>query len=157
RAYAWGFTKLEIDEALLKLGKLALRAAAGVLPDGTPFTLPADDDLPEPLDIPENAANVTVMLALPVRRAGAQESGGDEHADNLARHRAADFEVHDSNDADAPGTMVQVGKLRLRLALAPDVAHAYACAGVAHIVERRSDGGILLDEDYCAPCLDYRV
>ncbi|WP_028207612.1 type VI secretion system baseplate subunit TssK [Paraburkholderia nodosa] len=157
RAYGWGFTTLEIDEALLKLGKLALRAAAGVLPDGTPFNLPADDDLPEPLDVPENAANVTVMLALPVRRAGAPESGGDGHADDLARYGAGDFEVHDSNDADAPSTLLQIGKLRLRLALAPDVANAHACAGVAHVVERRSDGRVVLDDDYCAPCLDYRV
>jgi type VI secretion system protein ImpJ len=157
RAYGWGFTKLEIDEALLKLGKLALRAAAGVLPDGTPFDLPADDDLPEPLAIPENATNVTVMLALPVRRVGAQESGGPEHDDNLARYRAGDFEVHDSNDADAPATLLQIGKLRLRLALAPDVEHAHACVGVALVRERRSDGRIVLDDDYCAPSLDYRV
>jgi type VI secretion system protein ImpJ len=157
RPYAWGFTKLEIDEALLKLGKLALRSAAGVLPDGTPFNLPADDDLPAPLDIPENAAHVTVMLALPVRRPGAPESGGGEHAYNLARYDADDFEVHDSNDADASPTLLQVGKLRLRLAVAPDVANAHACAGVAHVVERQSDGRIVLDDDYCAPCLDYRV
>ncbi|BAO90453.1 type VI secretion system baseplate subunit TssK [Caballeronia cordobensis] len=157
RPYAWGFTTLEIDEALLKLGKLALRSAAGVLPDGTPLSLPADDDLPEPLEIPENAANVTVMLALPVRRPGSPESGGDEHADNLARYRAGDVEVHDSNDADALATLLQVGKLRLRLALSPDVAHAHACAGVAHVIERKSDGRVVLDDEYCAPCLDYRV
>jgi type VI secretion system protein ImpJ len=157
RAFGWGFTRLEIDDELLKLGKLALRSAAGVLPDGTPFNLPTDDDLPEPLDIPEEAASAAVMLALPVRRPGTPESGVAEHADNLARYRTGEFEVHDSNDADAPGTLVQVGKLRLRLAFSPGIANVHACIGVARVVERLSDGRIVLDEDYCVPCLDYRV
>jgi type VI secretion system protein ImpJ len=157
RAYGWGFTKLELDEALLKLGKLALRSAAGVLPDGTPFNLPADGDLPVPLDIPEGTSNQLVVLALPVRRPGAPESGGADSAENLARYGAGDFEVHDSNDPDALATLLQIGKLRLRLALEPDVAHAHAYAGVARVTERLSDSRILLDGDYCPPCLDYRV
>ena len=52
RPYAWGFSSLRIDEHQLALGKLALLSCHAVLPDGTPFTLPADDDLPLPLDIP---------------------------------------------------------------------------------------------------------
>jgi type VI secretion system protein ImpJ len=157
RAYGWGFTSVEIDEALLKLGKLALRSAAGVLPDGTPFNLPADDDLPEPLDIPEGTPNLLVVLALPVRRPGATESGGPERADNLARYRAEEFDVHDSNDPDAVTTLLQVGKLRLKLALEPDVAHAHAYVGVARVIERLSDSRVVLDGEYCAPCLDITV
>jgi type VI secretion system protein ImpJ len=157
RAYGWGFTKLELDEALLKLGKLALRSAEGVLPDGTPFNLPADGDLPVPLDIPEGTSNQLVVLALPVRRPGAPESGGPDNVENLARYDTGDFEVHDSNDPDALTTLLQIGKLRLRLALEPDVANAHAYAGVARVTERLSDSRILLDGDYCPPCLDYRV
>ena len=33
----WGFTHLELDEAALGTGKIALVSARGVLPDGTPF------------------------------------------------------------------------------------------------------------------------
>jgi type VI secretion system protein ImpJ len=157
RPYGWGFTSIEIDDALLKLGKLGLRRASGVLPDGTPFDLPADDDLPAPLDIPEGTANLLVVLALPLRRPGAPESGGQETRDNLARYRAAEFEAHDSNDPDAAGALLQVGKLRLSLALEPDVAHAHATAGVARVVERLADSRVVLDEDYCPPCLDYKV
>ena len=36
-SYPWGFETLEIDEDALSLGKLSLRAASGLLPDGTPF------------------------------------------------------------------------------------------------------------------------
>ena len=45
RPYSWGFASLTIDEHQLALGKLALQSCTAVLPDGTPFTLPADDDL----------------------------------------------------------------------------------------------------------------
>jgi type VI secretion system protein ImpJ len=87
RAYAWGFTKLVIDEQLLAQGKLALLAASAVLPDGTTMNLPQDDALPEPLDIPEDARDALIVLALPLRRMGIAETGDEPGPDNFARHR----------------------------------------------------------------------
>ena len=37
--YGAGFTKLQIDHELLKIGKIGLVAAEGVFPDGTPFNM----------------------------------------------------------------------------------------------------------------------
>jgi type VI secretion system protein ImpJ len=156
RPYAWGFSELRIDEQQLALGKLALQSCSAVLPDGTPFTLPAEDDLPLPLDVPLDARNVLVVLALPLRRHGVAEVGNEGGPDNFARHRADDYEVWDSNGLDN-SALVQVGKLRLRLALEGEVANAYATLGVARIVERRADNRLVLDPDYCPPCLDFRV
>jgi len=156
RPYAWGFSELKIDEHQLALGKLALRAASGVLPDGTPFMLPADDDLPLPLDVPADARSVSVVLALPLRRHGIAEVANGPDPDNFARHRPDDYEVWDSNGLDN-SALLQIGKLRLRLALAPEVAHAYAILGVARVVERRADDRLVLDPDYSPPCLDFRA
>ena len=156
RPYAWGFSALRIDEGALALGRLALTACDAVLPDGTPVQLPADDDLPLPLAIPEEARNVLVVLALPLRRPGVAESGDGADPDNHARHAIVDHEAWDSNGLDNSALM-QVGRLRLRLALAPEVANAHACLGVARIVERRPDNRIVLDPEYCPPCLDFRV
>ncbi|MDB5958916.1 MAG: hypothetical protein JWP59_210 [Massilia sp.] len=158
RPYSWGFIDLKIDEHQLALGKLALTACSAVLPDGTPFTLPADDVLPLPLDIPVDARNVMVVLALPLRRHGVAEvahAAGDA-PDNFARHRTADYEVWDSNGLDNSALM-QVGQLRLRLALASEVVNAYATIGVARIVERRADNRVVIDPDYSPPCLDFRA
>ena len=44
RPFFWGLSQLTLDTDKLTLGKLALRAAAGILPDGTPFSLPDDTD-----------------------------------------------------------------------------------------------------------------
>ncbi|MBN3761816.1 type VI secretion system baseplate subunit TssK [Burkholderia sp. Ac-20365] len=157
RPYSWGLTALEIDEQLLKLGKLALLSCAGVMPDGTPFNLPADDDLPEPLDIPEGTRNTLVALALPVRRPGIAETGNEASGENFARHRVTELEVGDSNDPNAAPALMQIGKLRVRLALEPDVANAYAVLGIARVVERLPDNRVVLENDYSPPCLDYRV
>jgi type VI secretion system protein ImpJ len=157
RPYSWGLTVLEIDEQLLKLGKVALLSCAGVMPDGTPFNLPADDDLPEPLEIPEGTRNTLVALALPVRRPGIAETGNEASEQNFARHRVAELEVGDSNDPNAAPALMQIGRLRVRLALEPDVANAYAVLGIARVVERLPDNRVVLENDYSAPCLDYRV
>jgi type VI secretion system protein ImpJ len=156
RPYSWGFSELAVDEHQLALGKFALRSCSGVLPDGTPFMLPADDELPLPIDVPADARNVAVVLALPLRRHGIAEVANGESTDGFARHRSADYEVWDSNGLDN-SALLQVGKLRLRLALAPEVANAYATLGVARIVERRADDRLVLDPDYSVPCLDFRA
>lgn len=156
RPYSWGFAELKIDEHQLALGKLALQSCTAVLPDGTPFMLPADDELPLPLDIPADARNAMVVLALPLRRHGVAETAEGDGVDNFARHRPDDYEAWDSNGLDNSALM-QVGKLRLRLALASEVQHAYATIGVARIVERRADNRVVVDADYCPPCLDFRA
>ncbi|MFL9933899.1 type VI secretion system baseplate subunit TssK [Paraburkholderia sp. RL18-103-BIB-C] len=157
RPYSWGFTSLELDDELLKLGKIALRSAVGVLPDGTPFSLPGDDDLPEPLDVPEGSGNLLVVLALPVRREYAAESGGTGRGDELTRYRTTESEVPDSNDLGAGKALMQLGKLRLRLALEQDVANAYVTLGIVRVAERLADSRVVLEDDYCPPCLDFKV
>jgi type VI secretion system protein ImpJ len=156
RPWAWGFSSLKFDEQQLAMGKLALLSCSGVLPDGTPLNLPADDDLPLPIDIPEDARNVLVVLALPSRRPGVPEVGDAPGPDNFARYRTAEHEVWDSNGLDNSALM-QTGKLRLRLALESDVANAYTSLGIARIIERKADNRLVLDPDYCPPCLDIRA
>ena len=43
-----------------------MRRAAGVMPDGTPFDIPADSPLPDPIDVPESAAGQIVWLSMPI-------------------------------------------------------------------------------------------
>ncbi|MGV7210368.1 type VI secretion system baseplate subunit TssK [Oxalobacteraceae bacterium A2-2] len=154
--YGYGFAGLKLDEQQLALGKLALMACRAVLPDGTPFDLPAEDELPLPLEVPADARNVLVVLALPLRRHGVAEVANLDGPDNFARHRSDDYEVWDSNGLDN-SALVQIGKLRLRIALESEVVHAYATLGIARIVERRADNRVVLDPEYCAPCLDFRA
>src|ERR1700722_15439857 len=74
RAESWGFEELELDRDVLSIGKLAIRRARGVFPDGTPFSIPDRDLPPVPLEVSSDMRNARIFLALPLRRGGALES-----------------------------------------------------------------------------------
>ncbi|HXJ84302.1 MAG TPA: type VI secretion system baseplate subunit TssK [Candidatus Methylomirabilis sp.] len=155
RPYAWGFLELTIDESLLELGKLAVRSARGVLPDGTPFDCPARDPLPPPLDVPATLRDSLVTLALPVRRPGVDEADlGTSPSDSLARYTAGELEVKDSNASFDRTALIQIGRLRLQVLKESDVSAAYVGLGVARVVERQADNRVALDRRYVPPMLD---
>jgi type VI secretion system protein ImpJ len=155
RSYSWGFLELALDESLLELGKLAVRSARGVLPDGTPFDCPARDPLPPPLDVPATLRDALVMLALPVRRPGVDEADlGGGGADSLARYVAGELEVKDSNAAFDRTALIQIGRLRLQLLKEADVTAAYGGLGIARVIERRADNRVVLDAGYIPSLLD---
>jgi type VI secretion system protein ImpJ len=154
--YAYGFSMLEIDPQQLMLGKLSLVRCRGVLPDGTPVGLPFDDEMPLPLEIPSDARDMKVVLALPSLRRGVAEVDNTPGCENFARFRSSEHEAWDSNGLDS-SAMLSVGKLRLRLAFENDVGDAYTSLGIAQVVEKRADKSVVLDRDYCPPCLDIRA
>ena len=72
--FNWGFYSLAIDRDLLKIGKLALTECTGIFPDGTPFSMPKDDETPLPLDLGEDVRDEMIYLAFPVRRPESAET-----------------------------------------------------------------------------------
>ena len=151
--YAWGFSELEIDAAALSLGKLALVRAVGVFGDGTVFDMPAVDPLPEPIDIPANMRDEAVVLALPVRRAGAREADAEGY-EELVRHRVLEAEVPDSNTTGERTAMLQLGALHTRLLRAGEATDAWTTLNVARVVERRVDNQVQLHRGLVPPLLD---
>ncbi|GAA4346863.1 type VI secretion system baseplate subunit TssK [Variovorax defluvii] len=151
--YAWGFAELEIDSAALTLGKLALVRAVGVFGDGTVFDMPAVDPLPEAIDIPAGMRDEAVLLALPLRRAGAREADAEAYED-LVRHRVVEAEVPDSNTAGDRTATLQLGALNARLMRAGDATDAWTTLQVARVVERRADNQVQLDRAQVPPLLD---
>jgi type VI secretion system protein ImpJ len=150
--YAWGFSELALDEGLLALGKIGLARASGLMPDGTPFSMPQLDPLPPPLDLPTDMRGELIYLALPVQREGLNEvdfatgSGGE-----LSRFVAQEESVRDNTDASDEPTTIQTGRIRLRLLRAKDVTEAYALLGVVQVTERRADGQVTLERSYIPP------
>lgn len=69
----WGFLTLDLDQTLLRRGKIALNAASGIMPDGTPFRFAGAQQAPAPLTIAENKTGENVVLALPTYRAGRED------------------------------------------------------------------------------------
>jgi type VI secretion system protein ImpJ len=157
RGNSWGFLELEIDRDLLTIGKVALRRACGVLPDGTPFTMPADDPVPTPLEIDINLRDEVICLALPVRRPGAIETDRGEPPDVLARYGARVENVRDVVIDSAADAAIEVAVMRARLVPQSQPSEGQARIPVAQIVERRADGQIVLDDHFIPTTLSTRA
>ncbi|ENO95985.1 type VI secretion protein [Thauera phenylacetica B4P] len=154
RDHAWGWIELALDEPSLRMGRIALARARGLLPDGTPFDFPAQEEAPSALEIPVDARNERVVLALPLRRPAACETDlFGEDPQGAIRYRPAERELPDITLAAGPSALVQLGLPCFRLMLARDATDAYACVGVARVVERRADDQLVLDRDYIPPML----
>jgi len=154
--HSWGFTEIELERDFLKIGKFGLRRAAGVFPDGTPVQMPADDPLPEPLEINGQTRDQIIYLALPLRRADSLEVDRGS-ADDLARHTLRQWEARDVTASSGNSTPLEVSALRSRLLLASEVTPAYACIPLAHLVECRSDRQVVLDESFMPTVLHSRA
>lgn len=155
--HSWGFTEIEIERDLLAIGKLALRRAAGVFPDGTPFRMPDDDPLPPAIDPGAELRDQIIYLAVPLRRPDSPEVDRAAGVDGLARHAVQEWESRDATAGPGTPVVLEVGALRSRLLPASDVTAAYGCIPLAHIVERRADNQVVLDDRFMPTVLYTRA
>jgi type VI secretion system protein ImpJ len=157
RSHTWGAIELEIERDLLGIGKFGLRRAVGVFPDGTPFRLPEDEPLPAPLDIATNVRDETVYLAVPVRQPSAADVDRSTAQESVVRHDIREVETRDTTSEGAGTALLEVAPLRTRLMLAHETREGYACLPIAHIVERRADQRVALEERFIPTVLDVRA
>jgi type VI secretion system protein ImpJ len=149
RPYAWGFAELEIEPDLLAVGKLGIRRARGVFPDGTPFSMPGDDPLPPALDIDPNWRDQTVFLTLPLRSPSQPDSGRpDAPAEKLFRYRVREAEVGDASGSMDGTALLEVGGLSSRLLPQSQPLEGLSQMPVARVLECRSDRRVQLDEAF---------
>ncbi|MFP1909580.1 type VI secretion system baseplate subunit TssK [Lonsdalea quercina] len=149
--FFYGLQSLTINEEYLNFGRIALVSATGIMPDGTVFNIPSDDMLPQPLEITDaSVVNQKVYLAIPLSVSGVSEvnHGGQQIATRLHAHR------HDVRDLHSEGgdvVSLEVGQVSLRLMLERDDRSAYASLAIAQILDKRPDGGLVLDPNFM-PC-----
>jgi type VI secretion system protein ImpJ len=148
RSHGWGFSELRLDRDLLKLGKVAISSARGVFPDGTPFSMPDDDELPAPVEIDENTRDRIVYLCLPVQQPEAQEIDLAGSEDLLARYDCRELEVRDVTSRSAGTAPMQVGSLKTKLLLESDDQTEYVRIPTAHVVEAKVDKQVMLQERF---------
>lgn len=150
--HAWGFFELALDESLLSVGRLGLARASGILPDGTPFSIPQHDAQPAALDVPADLNGEMVYLAVALAREGVTQVRFDGiESPDLFRWQAVTEDLRDHTNASDEPEPVQTGALCLRLLRAKEAGDGYALLGVARVVERRSDHQVVIDRDYIAP------
>ena len=157
RSHPWGFKSLKLDQELLRLGKLGIAAAEGVFADGTPFSIPGDDEPPLPLDLGPDVRNAVVCLGLPARRPASTEVTADAEGDILARFVMREYEAVDTHSVGSTPAPLQVARLNLKLVLEKDSHAELVPMGVARVVECRDDKTVMLDDAYIPPTLECRA
>jgi type VI secretion system protein ImpJ len=158
-SHAWGFSRLHIDQDALRIGRISLKSAEGILPDGTPFSIPEDYPAPAALEVGADVKDALVLLALPARRAGMAEfalSPGEGADATLMRYVGTDSQVMDAVEQMQEAAEMKLARLNLRLMLETQPREAFCAMGLARIVERRSTGQVALDESYIPPALQCR-
>jgi type VI secretion system protein ImpJ len=149
--YPWGFSELEIDRDLAQQSKFALRRAAGIMPDGTPFSIPADSPLPPAIIVPEAAAGQIVWLLMPIAAANTREAD-DREAESAARYITGAETFIDSSSLLRVEEEIDLAFPRLCFELRKTAKPGYIGLGIARITEVR-DKTIVFDEKYVPPVL----
>jgi type VI secretion system protein ImpJ len=154
RPYAWGFQELELENDLLAIGKLGIKRARGVFPDGTPFAMPGDDPLPPPLDIDSNWRDQVVHLTLPLRSSTQPDSAwADSGADQMFRYRVRETEVRDASGSMEGLTALEVAGMNTRLLPESQPTEGLMRIPVARVIECRADRRVILDEGFMPSAL----
>ena len=148
RSNGWGFTELEFERELLATGKLALRRARGVLPDGTPFCMPDDDPLPPALEVPVNTRESRVFLGVPLRRPGAAEIAQPGSGGEITRLLRQELEVRDNCGVSDDPALIEVAGLNARLLMEGGPLDEFACIPMARVVEVQADRRVVLDDNF---------
>ena len=151
--YAWGFTSITIDEDLASLGKFGVLRASGVLPDGTPFSIPDELPPPPPLDVPADARDAVVSLTLPAAQPGAVEFREAEAGSHEARFAVAEHDVSDAFSDDTVTEPIEFGLPNLRFGITRDQTYGRVTLGLARVREVNNKK-LVFDDRYIPPTLD---
>ncbi|MCD9033572.1 type VI secretion system baseplate subunit TssK [Luteimonas sp. Y-2-2-4F] len=158
RPQAWGFSELELEPDLLAVGRIGLRRARGVFPDGTPFSMPDDDPLPPALEIDPGCRDEVVHLTLPLRSPSQPDSAWpDAPAERLVRYRVRETEAADASGSVGDTAVLEVGGLSARLLPQSRPMEGLARIPLARIVECRADNRVELDAAFVPTVLACRA
>jgi type VI secretion system protein ImpJ len=149
----YGFRDLALDEGAVAAGNVGLARAAGLFPDGTPFSLPRDAALPDPVRVTGQTAAGLVLLAIPLEPAGGASIDPAHAEPTGARYRGQLLRARDTIRGGAEEEEVEVARLTARLLLPGQDPAGFTTLPVARIDGLRADGSVALAEGYLPPAL----
>jgi type VI secretion system protein ImpJ len=149
--YPWGFAQLEIDQDLAQQSKFAVRRASGMMPDGTPFDMPADGPIPEAIEVPDGAAGQVAWLMMPLSAPNTREVD-ESTADSASRYIRGTETFIDSTSSLRIEEEIETAAPRLSFELRKTAKPGYMGLGIARILEVR-DKNVLFDDKFVPPML----
>ncbi|QBH97039.1 type VI secretion system baseplate subunit TssK [Limnobaculum zhutongyuii] len=158
--YSYGFSRLSIDHEMLKLGRVSITDAAGVMPDGTLFDIPFEDIPPQPIeirDIPSTDSR-DIYLALPIVSDAITEIHHDsDNLSEISRFKHHPHQIRDLHTQNGNYVQVSIARLAPRLIRGSDNLSAYTLLPLCRIKEVGADGMLTLDETFIPTISKVRV
>lgn len=151
--YLWGLFELVVDEELATLGKFGVVRCAGVMPDGTTFSIPEDMPPPPPLDMPGDTRDAIVYLTLPARQEGAVEFRDADRRSHEARFLVEEHPVIDSFSDDRVEEGIEFGVPNLTFGVTRDQTYGRLTVGLMRVRELQNKR-LMFDDRYIPPCHD---
>jgi type VI secretion system protein ImpJ len=149
----YGLTASAFDPDALLNGTVSITHARGVMPDGTPFQFPENDEPPAPVDITSvflpTDHEQTVLLALPPLRPGVANCSVEGLPDR--RYVAVTQNLPDETTGSDEKPVV-LGRKNFRLTLSAEADDDSVVLPVAR-VKRDSVGRFMYDPDFIGPTL----
>lgn len=151
--HTFGFRSMALDTALLDAGRVAITAARGIFPDGTPFAIPEAMDPPEPLAIGRDMPPGPVLLALPLEMPGGASFDAAHAEPSGARYRGRIERLRDAVHGGAEPEEIEVARPQAVLLPPGSAAGGFTALPVAETMALRADGGVALAETFLPPAL----
>ncbi len=152
--YYFGFSELAFDDDLLRKGTLALTAASGIMPDGTPFAMPVNNIIPPLRSIedhfPAEADAIDVYLGLPL----IQEGKPSIPVETIQMAVRFSPEISSTTDEVLGRTAeeIELARLNFVLRFGDEPQDSLTTLKVARVV-RESENQFALDKAYFPPLL----
>lgn len=144
----WGFFSLQLDKSMLGSGKLALKSASGILPDGELFQI-SSQQKPLLLNVKEGDSGKSVYLALPIAMTQSDELYFEGEKELQTRYVAQTVSsVVNTNAGEESSADLLCAHQNFSLIFEEDIQENYVGIKVATIGAISSSGIVSLDEDY---------
>ncbi len=148
--YPFGFSSLRINQELLSLGKFGLEAGSGVMPDGTVFNFPEEDELPQKIDIDEGSStNEIIYLCLPIKDNSVTEVQTNVNGSGaISRYVEGELAIRDTSSQAGELAAIKVAKVQAQLRMGNENLAQYTKLAIARVREKGADGTVRLDENF---------
>ena len=152
--YFYGISDITFDNAALANGTVALASCSGILPDGTIFSIPQEDDPPPSRSFVEHLTHeqqsCDVYLALPLAAEGRSTvAPAGEDAGAFCRFRSQNITIIDEVTGSQK-KQIEVGVYNLSLLYGDESLDNFTTLQIGRL-KRNPNGQVELDDGYIPP------
>ncbi|AUD79888.1 type VI secretion system baseplate subunit TssK [Kangiella profundi] len=157
--HGFGFSQLKLNQECLLQGKIGVKAASGILQDGTYFSMPETHKTPAMLDLSEvdEVNDKRIMLAIAESTDHSKQIAQEFSTESSKRYRKELKQVSSINEGEDSDTTLEIAEENFCLIVEGKSQQGYECLPIARIKERKQDGSIELDENFVPVVLNIQA